>query len=329
MNLDQLKTFLAVAETGSLRAAGEKRHISQPAVTRQMQLLEENIRVKLFMHYGRGIRLTPAGVELHKEAVRIFHTIEASIQNVMTIAGATKSRIQLGVSHYVAVYKLPFLIARFRKKNPETQLLFHYGTSEEMIEMVETGKLTFGIGTLPKKTEKLVQVPLWVDTFFAILPEDHPFSKKQELTLEELAKTDIILPKSGTTTRVLIDRAFKARGISLSPFMEVTYLETIKASVKMGIGTSILPGNMFPGSAQNPPYALVKPIKGLSMTRQLGLVYKKGRGLFQNEKAFIDILKQDVFSVSTKKNGVHYNAKRFQSRGRTLNSLSNTSFEKA
>ncbi|MHB8481814.1 MAG: LysR family transcriptional regulator [Nitrospiria bacterium] len=302
MNLDQLKTFLAVAETGSLRAAGEKRHISQPAVTRQMQLLEESIRTKLLMHYGRGIRLTPAGVELHKEAVHIFHIIEKSIQNVMTTADATKSQIRLGVSHYVAVYKIPFLISQFRKKNPETQLLFHYGTSEEMIEMAETGKLTFGIGTLPGKSEKLVQIPLWVDTFFAILPEDHLFFRKKELTLEELANTDIILPKSGTTTRALIDRAFKARGISISPVMEVTYLETIKASVKMGIGTSILPGNMFLESTQDPPYALVKPIHGLSITRQLGLVYKKGRDLFKNEKALIDILKQDIFSGSTKKN---------------------------
>ncbi len=292
MNLDQLKTFLAVAETGSLRAAGEKRHISQPAVTRQMQLLEESIRAKLFVHFGRGIRLTPAGVALHKETLHIFQTIESSIQNVLNVSGATKNQIQLGVSHYVAVYKLPVPVARFRKKNPDAQLRFHYGTSEEMIEMVETGKLTFGIGTLPKKTEKLVQVPLWMDTFSAILPEDHPFTKKRELTLEELAETDLILPKSGTTTRALIDRAFKTHGISLAPVMEVTYLETIKASVKMGIGTSILPKNMFSEETQPMVNIRIKPIKGLSITRQLGLVYKKGRDLFQNEKEFISVLKQ-------------------------------------
>jgi DNA-binding transcriptional LysR family regulator len=293
MNLEQLKTFLAVAENGSLRAAGEKCHISQPAVTRQMRLLEETIGTKLFIHYGRGIRLTPAGKKLQKEAGRIFQTIETAIQKVLTTAGATEKQINLGVSHYVAVYKIPFSIGKFRKENPETRLLFTYGTSEELIDQVEDGALTFSIGTLPRKSEKLVQVPLWKDSFFAILPQDHPYARKEEFTLEDLAKTDLILPKKGTTTRALIDGVFKSNSIPLSPAMEVTYLETIKASVKMGVGTSILPREMFLQSESDRKFFVVKPIKGISITRQLGLAYKKGRGLFHHEKEFISFLKED------------------------------------
>jgi DNA-binding transcriptional LysR family regulator len=293
MNLEQLKTFLAVAENGSLRAAGEKCHISQPAVTRQMRLLEETIGTKLFIHYGRGIRLTPAGKKLQKEAGRIFQTIETAIQKVLTTAGATEKQINLGVSHYVAVYKIPFSIGKFRKENPETRLLFTYGTSEELIDQVEDGALTFSIGTLPRKSEKLVQVPLWKDSFFAILSQDHPYARKEEFTLEDLAKTDLILPKKGTTTRALIDGVFKSNSIPLSPAMEVTYLETIKASVKMGVGTSILPREMFLQSESDRKFFVVKPIKGISITRQLGLAYKKGRGLFHHEKEFISFLKED------------------------------------
>jgi len=299
MNLDQLKTFLAVAENGSLRAAGEKCHISQPAVTRQMKLLEETVRTKLFIHYGRGIRLTPAGLKLQKEAARIFQTVESAIQNVLTAAGAAEKQIHLGASHYAAVYKLPFSIGKFRKKNPETSLLFTYGTSEALIEQVEEGALTFSIGTLPGKSEKLVQVPLWQDSFFAILPQGHPYARKEAFTLEDLAETNLILPEKGTTTRALIDRVFKSNGIPLSPAMEVTYLETIKASVKMGVGTSILPQEMFSHSEPDRNFFIVKPIKGFSITRQLGLVYKKGRELFQHEKEFISLLKQGSISRQT------------------------------
>lgn len=291
MNLDQLKTFLAVAETGSLRAAGEKCHISQPAVTRQLKLLEESMGASLLIHYGRGVRLTPAGLALRKKGARILLEIESSIKQVQAVSGITQNQIQIGVSHYAAVYLLPPLILKFRKKEPGPHLIFHYGTSEEVIERVKTGQLTFGIGTTPKKTEKLIQIPLWTDAFKAILPRDHPLARTKEISLRELAGTDLVLPEKGTTTRYLIEQAFKKEKIFLNPVMEVTYLETIKASVKMGIGTSILPGDMFSGADSDRDYFSIKPIKGAMITRSLGLVFKRGRKLFNHELDFLAALK--------------------------------------
>ncbi|HXN05813.1 MAG TPA: LysR family transcriptional regulator [Nitrospiria bacterium] len=291
MTLDQLKTFLAVAETGSLRAAGEKCHISQPAVTRQLQLLEESLGASLLFHHGRGVRLTPAGLVLRKRGVRILREIETSIKQVQAISGIAQNQIQIGVSHYAAVYLLPPLILSFRKKDPETHLIFQYGTSEEIIERVKDGHLTFGIGTTPKKTEKLIQIPLWTDAFKAILPRDHPLATAKDISLRDLAGMNLVLPEKGTTTRYLIEQAFKKEKIFLNPVMEVTYLETIKASVKMGIGASILPGDMFSEADSDRKYFSIKSIKGSRITRQLGLVYKRGRKLLQHELDFLTALK--------------------------------------
>lgn len=243
------------------------------------------------MRFGRGIRLTGAGNQMLKEAKGIFQNIDASIQNVLSVDGLGKNKIRLGSSHYVAMHVLCQPIARFHRVYPDIKLILNYGPSEEIIEKVKSGELDLGVMTLPQKSTILVHVPLWTDTFVAVLPPRHPLCAKAELTLENMAESDLILPHASTTTRAIIDRAFRSKRISFIPLMETTYLESIAVSVEMALGISILPQRMFSKSKRISYNVKIRPITNFSVTRQLGLVHKKGRDLRREEEQLLSFLR--------------------------------------
>jgi DNA-binding transcriptional LysR family regulator len=298
LNLDYLKTFLIVAASGSMHRAAEECHLTQPAVTRQMALLARGVGAEIFVKFGRGVRLTPAGTQLMAEARGIFQTIEEGMEKVREKDGQARKRILLGASHYVALNGLARPVREFRMAYPGIGITLFCGSSEEVIGKVKTGELDLGVATLPDHSEGLSLIRLWTDTFVAALPVSHPLSKKTEVTLDELAKADLVLPPTLSTTRNLIDSVFRKGRIRPLRFTEMNTLETIAAGVDMSLGVAILPLRMLERTDRTFPQIAVRPIREFHGSRDLGILSKTGRPVRVHEKPLIRELEKNLGEIS-------------------------------
>lgn len=285
LNLDYLKTFVAVALSGSMHRAAVECHLTQPAVSRQMALLSRGTGVRLFVKFGRGVTLTPAGTELLAMAQTLFSSLESAIGRLREIDGQSGQSLRLGASYYVAVNGLAVPVKRFVESRPEVRIDFSCGSSEEVIGKVRSGELDLAVATLPEKADGLVRVRLWTDTFVAAIPAAHPLANASGVTLAEIAGETLILPPASSTTRILIDRAFRKRRVRPSRTVEMETLGTIAAAVEMGLGLAILPARMFPGSRSGALPVLSRPIRDFSGSRELGILSRRGRVPGENEKA--------------------------------------------
>ncbi len=292
LDLDYLKTFQSVADFGSMHRAAEERHMTQPAVTRQMGILSREVGVPLFRRFGRGIRLTEAGAVLLKESREIFRHVEEGLRRVREVNDREGSRLKLGSSHYVAANALAAPIRAFRKECPEVRIEFVCGSSEAMADKVRSGDLDLAVATLPARSEGLRRIRLWTDTFAAALSTESPLAKKERITLAELAEEPMLLPPSRSTTRLLIDRAFRKRRLYPVQVTELETLEEIAAGVAMTFGAAILPVRLFSLPSLHASHITVRPIEGFDQTRDLGVLVRKGKTLRSQERALVAILER-------------------------------------
>jgi DNA-binding transcriptional LysR family regulator len=290
LDLEYLKTFQAVADFKSMHRAAEERHMTQPAVTRQMRILSREVGVPLFRRFGRGVCLTEAGSALLRESREIFRHVEEGLRRVREVNDRDRLRLKLGSSHYVAANALAAPVRAFRKECPEVRIEFACGSSEEMADRVLSGDLDLAVATLPARSEGLRRIRLWTDTFAAALSMESPLAKKDRITLEELAAEPMLLPPSRSTTRLLIDKAFRKRGLCPVQVTELETLEEIAAGVAMTFGAAILPVRLFSVPSLHASHIAVRPIEGFAKTRELGILLRKGKTLRPPESALVAIL---------------------------------------
>ncbi|OGW60979.1 MAG: hypothetical protein A2V83_06970 [Nitrospirae bacterium RBG_16_64_22] len=289
MDLEALRTFLAVVETGSIRAAADRRHRSQPALSRQIKLFEEDLGARLFERAGRGLRLTAAGRQLRRDAASILHHVEEVSRRVREAAGAARRSLVLGTSHHIALHRLPAPMREFRRRHTDVLLRVVYGGSEEIVEKVVSGEVDIGVVTLPSRRAGLVVRPAWEDRFVAALPIGHPLAALKQVPLGRLSGEPLLLPQVGTTTRAAIESAFRKAKVPLGSVQEIPYLDTIRVSVEMGLGIAILPETAVAEAARGRRLA-VRPLSGPPITRVLGIVHRKGAALSPVEETFVSIL---------------------------------------
>jgi DNA-binding transcriptional LysR family regulator len=290
LDLEYLKTFQAVADFKSMHRAAEERHMTQPAVTRQMGILAREVGVPLFRRFGRGVRLTEAGSVLLEESREIFRHVEEGLRRVREINDRDRLRLKLGSSHYVAANALAAPVRAFRKECPEVRIEFACGSSEEMADRVLSGDLDLAVATLPDRAEGLRRIHLWTDTFAAAIFPENPLAKKERITLEELAAEPMLLPPARSTTRLLIDRVFRKQRLYPRQVTELETLEEIAAGVAMTLGSAILPVRLFRAPSLHSFHIEVRPIEGFAKTRELGILLRKGKILRPPEGALVAIL---------------------------------------
>lgn len=295
VTLDYLETFRAVATCGSMHRAAEARHMTQPAVTRQMGILSREVGVPLFSRFGRGVRLTSAGESLLRESEEVFQRIGEALARVREADGASRHRIAAGASHYVAASGLAGPVREFRGRSPEVRIDFAIGSSEEMAVRVRDGRLDLAVATLPDRAEGLRRIRLWTDTFVAAVPVDHPVSKGGDVSLEDLAAYPLILPPANSATRVLIDRAFRRRKVRPGRVSEFETLEAIAAGVEMALGCAILPERLLTTVPGRYPLISSCPLRGFGESREIGVLVRSGKSPGVHEAALIELLRERLF----------------------------------
>ncbi len=284
MDISALQAFLTVTDNASFSVAAEKLFITQPAVSKRIAALEQELGTLLFDRIGRQIVLTEAGRALEPHARLILEEIEDTRRALTNLSGRIAGRLSLGTSHHIGLHRLPPLLRELRRRYPELQLDIRFLDSETACRAVEHGELELAIVTLPLRPTPMLQTTsLWDDPLAVVCGTEHPLASYSQAGLATLAQHPAILPGPETFTRQIVESAFKPLGISLNVELSTNFLETIKMLTAVGLGWSVLPESMLDNE--------LHPIKTpLRLTRQLGLVQHVARTPSNAAQAMIKML---------------------------------------
>ncbi len=289
MDIAELNAFIAVAETRSFSAAAERLFITQPAVSKRIAALEDELAVGLFDRIGRQVALTEAGEALLPRARRIVQEIDDSKRALADLRGQVAGRLQLGTSHHIGLHRLPPVLREYTAAWPEVELDIEFMDSEDACQAVQQGRRELGIVTLPSRPlPELDYRRLWPDPLAVFVAHDHPLARCEPLTPRELGRHPAILPAHGTYTRERIETALAPHHVDLQISMATNYLETIKMMVSVGLGWSILPVSM--GSED----VTVRELAGVPMQRELGVVWHRRRTRSNAARAMLDCLENQL-----------------------------------
>ena len=179
MDLRQLEIIRAIADTGSFTAAGEKLHVSQSAISRQILLLEEELGEPVFHRIGRRIRITPAGESLLQLSHRVFQDLQDTVATISDTRESLKGTIRLVGGMTVCLYVFPTLLAEVRRVHPHLDMKVTVGSAERSIAMLRAGAGDLGLLTLPVEAADLISVPVLREELLLVTYPTHPLAKKK------------------------------------------------------------------------------------------------------------------------------------------------------
>ena len=237
MDTAGLRTFITAAELESFSHAADQLYLTQPAVSKRVAALEEELGAPLFDRIGRRVTLTEAGRELLPRAKTILNEIEDSRRLISNFSGTVAGRLSIGTSHHIGLHRLPPILRSYSKQYPDVELDLHFMDSEAACRAVLSGDLELGIVTLPPDPiEDLETEVIWPDPLSIVVNKNHPLTSKKDTELIDLTDVPAILPAHGTYTRELLEQAFDSQGLALYASMASSYLETLKMMVSVGLG---------------------------------------------------------------------------------------------
>ncbi|MBC7527406.1 MAG: LysR family transcriptional regulator [Chthonomonadaceae bacterium] len=262
----------------SFTRAAEALYLTQPAVTRQIAVLEAEMKTRLLDRLGKRVQMTPAGEALYRYAQEILRLSEEAIQSVDDVRGARAGKIRVGASITVATYLLPEQLRRYRETFPGVELRVHTGVSSHIVDMVTQGLVDVGIvmgveGGIEHTVYFLRSFPSVV-----VVPPDHPLaSRKEGIRREELAGIPLILMEEGMHLRTLVDRLLSEAGVEEHVSLELDNVESIKRMVRAGLGVTLLP-LMTVAEEVSDKRLMALPLTDVpSANRRLALIHRKDK----------------------------------------------------
>ncbi len=241
----KLRVFCAVAETKSFSKASELIHLTQPAVSLQIQAMEELYETRLFDRSGNTINLTPAGEILYKRAKEILSLYAEAQRNISEITGAIKGSLSVGASSTLGNYLLPGIISAFKKKVPQVNISLVVNNTKIITEKLNAGEIDIALVEGDVSKQRFAVETLISDELVVVMSPAHPWAERRNIPGIEITKEPIIMREEGSGTRQIILKHLDDHGIKLDQLKIALVMgstEAIKGAVEEGIGVSILSG---------------------------------------------------------------------------------------
>jgi len=274
MDIRQMEMFRAVAEEGSFTRAGERLHVSQSAISRQIKLLEEELGGILLHRKGRRVSLTHPGELLLKTANRLIRDLQDVVWQISETHQLHRGTLRIGGGMTVCIYVLPKLLKKYRALYKQVDLRVTSGTSEGILRQLRNHEVDLGLLTLPIVEKDLEVVPALKEEMVVVTAPGHPLSHRRSVRPEEIARYPLILFEQGSNTRKVLDEFFLEHQIPTDIAMETENVEIIKAMVAHGIGISIIPYPAIAKDVRQKRFSYGK-IEGQKLFRETGWVYLK------------------------------------------------------
>ena len=239
VTLRQIRVFAVVARNLSFTRAARELHLTQPAVSQQVKLLEEDIGLPLFEQIGRKTQLTSAGTELLRYANEMLDLVREAGEALAAMRGLKRGVLKLGAVS-TAKYFAPSLLAAFTPAYPEVRIKFSVGNREEVIEQMAANDIDLVIMGRPPRELDTIAEPFAKHPLVVIAAPDHPLARKRRIQLKELAAENFLIREDGSGTRASLEHVFRDHGVSYRASMEMSSNETIKQAVMAGLGVSFI-----------------------------------------------------------------------------------------
>ncbi|MGG1553243.1 selenium metabolism-associated LysR family transcriptional regulator [Paenibacillus ferrarius] len=294
LNFHQLHIFYTVAEKGSFSHAASALHMTQPAVTMQVQSLEDYFGVKLFHRSTKKIELSEAGRALlpfAKSSIELIRDTDVAMSKfTMMIEG----RLQLGASLTMGEYILPRLLGPFRKEYPNISVSMKVMNTAQILEEVLNHQLNFGLVEAPIHHPDVHTEAILSDELSLIVPAEHPLADFEVVPLEEMLKYPFVLREQGSGTRRVMEEEFARCGMDYSGMrimMELGSTGAIKSAVEAGLGISILSSSSVKHEVTLGLFK-VKKIENIVFKRNFYAIYLSSTLLPISAVSFMTFLRQ-------------------------------------
>jgi LysR family transcriptional regulator, nitrogen assimilation regulatory protein len=241
MDLSQLRTLIHVAELGSLSKAADRMRIAQPALSRQMRLLEEELGVRLFVRHGRGMVITEQGRDVLAHAMRVMAELDEIRARTSDANAPLTGQIAIGMPPTVAdILSVP-LVTAFGKSHPKVMLRLVSAYTGYLLDWLHRGEIDVAILYDPHAARSVRSRPLLLENLFLIGPRKAGFSTARAIPFKQLDGKRLLLPSVRHGLRTIVERCATEAGISLDVAIEADSYATLKDLVRRGHGWTILP----------------------------------------------------------------------------------------
>lgn len=276
MDLRQLEIIRAIAETGSFTRAGARLHVSQSAISRQILLLEEELKEPLFLRVGRQVQITPAGEALLQLSHRMFADIRETCASIVDNQKTLSGTVNLVGGMTVCLYVFPRLLKEFRRLHPDVDIKIATGGTQRLLRRIRSGRADLGLLTLPITEPGLTTVSALREELMLVMPPGHPLERaKHPLDPAALVGEPFIIFEPGSNTRRVLDAFFLREQIQPKFVTETENVEIMKAMVASGLGITIVPFQSVAQEARNGTVSVAR-IRGPQLVRETGWVYRTG-----------------------------------------------------
>ena len=274
MDVRQLDMFRAVVEEGAFTRAAERLHVSQSAISRQLQLLEHELGTLLLHRTGRGVRLTPDGEVLLSTAKRVDSELQDAVLQITGARELQHGLVSLGGGMTVALYIFPKLLKRFRSRYKNVEVRIATGETDRLLRLLRARQVDLSLLTLPIVATDLEVQPVLKEEMVVVTAARHALTRERTIDAKKLARYPMVLFESGSNTRKVLDDFFREEQTAVKVVMQTENVEIIKAMVAAGLGITILPYSAFAGELRHGRFAWAR-VRGRRLYRETGWVYLK------------------------------------------------------
>lgn len=289
MNYSTLQTFVIVAEKKNLSLAAQEIHITQPAISKQLSVLESHFDTALVERKGRGVSLTPAGEVFYRHAREMLELMNKAEREIRQLSGEIRGRMVIWASTIPGHYILPPIIGTFKKEYPNVQTVLQIGDSKEAIrKLLEESAHLAAVGILPNN-KRIEGVKFFSDELMVIVPIDHPLAELSEVSIDRLAKEPLVWREIGSGTRSVVESFLAQGGLSadkLNIALELGSTGAIVTAVEAGAGISVVSRWAILKELALKKIKAMK-IRGLPMQRDLFLAYPRRKNKSPMVETFI------------------------------------------
>lgn len=289
MNMTRLEVFHEAAESLSFSKAAAKLNITQPAVSAQIRILEENLGVKLFARLGKKIVLTEAGAVLQGYSRKIFK-LRNEAENVMNdLRLIRRGTLKVGTTHTYAGHIMPPILALFQSTFPQINVVLHEGSSMEIAQSLASLAVEVAVLAYPGPVKRVKFEFLKREELVLILNPNHPLAGEKSIHPTSLNDERMVMRERGSGTHRVITDLFRKYRISPMVIFETSNAEVIKEQVATGIGVSFLTRSVVEQDLTTGRLAAVR-LKGEKMDLDIYTAVRTGHELSQPAQAFLDLL---------------------------------------
>ncbi|MCR4944717.1 MAG: LysR family transcriptional regulator [Clostridium sp.] len=287
MEIKKLKYFVTIVEEGNISAASKKLHVSQPPLSNQMKLLEEELGMKLMERGARNITLTEAGKLLYKRAKDIIELTESTKKELENIEHGLAGTFALGTNSSSGAMILKNKIMKFNKEYPKVKFEIHERNTYELLELLNSGVIEAAIVRTPFNMDRIEGYFFEEEPLVAVMKSEFEWSKDNEISLKELEGSKVIIYRR---LKNIILECCSKKDIKLDIFCENDDARTTIMWANAGLGIGIIPKSALHFIKGDE--LIYKAIKEKELYTQLGAIWNRERYLSTIAKSFLEICKE-------------------------------------